>query len=132
MTCPAEKARCARFGWQCSVYMSISFMAYKRAKQKFGGSSKSQKNKKEAFRHMIWQAMLKLLLGHSNARAWGAAHEAGGTDRRDRQRDLWNNARGRRIANEVRQYNWWRPGAWWGLVQQKALARIKRGDYARV
>ncbi|WP_372448394.1 DUF6973 domain-containing protein [Kibdelosporangium banguiense] len=73
-----------------------------------------------AYRHVIWQAMLTVALGSRSAAAWGNAHE--GDDRsRDHSVDVWNNVAGRMIGRSIRV---------WQYPAAKQLRNTTEGELA--
>lgn len=127
-----EKQRCVRHPRECALNRRTSNWAFQVANSKF--PRKANTDKREALRHMIWQAYLTWALGSGSAKAWGDAHEWKSSDPRDSRRDQRNNVSGRQLGqglrNKYARVPWNEDNARRAAINW-ALGRIKAGQYAR-
>lgn len=73
----AERSRCSKHKFECSLYITFASWAMSVAKITFP----LNKGKRNAYRHRIWSAMLNFMLGRKAATAWTTAHEVGSPDK---------------------------------------------------
>ena len=109
---------------RCAIYLEVSAWAHATAEALYGRGGDS--DKKNAFRHIIWQAILLKRLGSKWAIAWANAHENGATSA-DHRADMRNNLTGRQLGAQLRG------GDWYSRSKIVITARryIREGRYAR-
>lgn len=124
----AERRLCAKWWWSCLVWARVSSDAYGWSTAKYGNNT----NKREAARHIFWQAMLVLQLGFEWALSWATAHE-GNDLSRDSVRDQANNIIGRRLGLSLGWF--WAIQSYYIQVMQvryRVARIIASGNYAKL
>lgn len=131
-----EKELCAKSGSRCQDVYWISRWAEGTANRYFGRAGFYNSQRREAMRHMVWQALLTWKYGADFARAWGNAHEWAPSGHRhpgDSIRDQQNNSIGRHLGAGLRNKYWrvpWNTDNAMRAATKWALGRIRYGQYA--
>ncbi len=95
----AERKLCRKRIWQCHDYLNIIAEAGAYTKARYGTQNGPKAN---AFRHMLYSALLTAFFGVKDAHLWESAHESGSSPGDlDHIVDLRNNSMGEAIGKRV-------------------------------